>query len=113
MRRHDDAAHALRARAGVRRPGRRAVPYGKWREYEPADTVRFYAAASLRRWVDQVHASEDPRARHRLAILQRIQEGAEGMIGRYDTRPHASAIAAAVRGLGDRVVRRSSWRRSI
>ena len=65
------------------------------------------------RWVDQVHASEHPHARHRLAILQRVREGAEGMIGRYDARPHASAIAAAVRGSGDRVVRRSSRRRSI
>ncbi len=35
------------------------------------------------------------------------------MIGRYDARPDASAIAAAVRGSGDRVVRRSSRRRSI
>src|SRR5262245_58674011 len=59
--------------------------------------------------------NEPPRLRHwprsRARLLQRAQEGAEGMIGRYDARPHASAIAA-VRGSGDRVVRRSSRRRS-
>jgi hypothetical protein len=89
------------------------VPYGKWREYEPADTVRLYALrlyeAGLIKSTPQKILAQGTDWR----FFNESQEGAEGMSGRYDPRPHASAIAAAVRGSGDRVVRRSSRRRSI
>ena len=61
------------------------VPYGKWRQYDPEDTVRFYPCGCARR-DDQGHAAEDHRPGHRLAIPGRAEEGAEGMIARRTCR---------------------------
>jgi NitT/TauT family transport system substrate-binding protein len=41
----------------------RDVPYAKWREYDPEDTVRFSRSRS-----HQVEPAEDPRPGHRMAL---------------------------------------------
>ena len=56
------------------------IPYGTWREYDPEDTVRFYALrlheAGMIKSSPQAH-----RPRHRLALPHRAEEGAEGVEG--------------------------------
>ena len=37
------------------------VPYDKWREYDPEDTIRFYALRLYEARIDQVDAAEDHR----------------------------------------------------
>jgi hypothetical protein len=50
------------------------LPYDKWREYDPEDTV-------------QIEPAKDHRRRHRLAFLERAQTRAEGVnINRKDFR---------------------------
>ena len=45
------------------------VPYNKWREYDPEDTIRFYALRLQEAAHDQVEVTpEDHRRRHRLAV---------------------------------------------
>jgi NitT/TauT family transport system substrate-binding protein len=44
------------------------LPYGKWREFEPEDTVRFYSLR-LREARDQVQPQQNYRGWHRLAFL--------------------------------------------
>jgi NitT/TauT family transport system substrate-binding protein len=46
------------------------VPYGRWRQYNPEDAVRFYAPAPARGGGDRVDAEEDHRRAHRLALPQ-------------------------------------------
>ena len=47
------------------------VPYGKWRDYDPEDTIRFYALAVARSRNDQVEPGQDYRRRRRLALPAR------------------------------------------
>ena len=47
-------------RLHLRAPDDAEVPYGKWREYDPEDTVRFYA---LRH--EEVHGPVEPAEAHR------------------------------------------------
>lgn len=46
------------------------IPYDKWREYDPEDTVRFYALRLHEIGLIKAHASEDHRSGHRLALLR-------------------------------------------
>ena len=59
----------------------RDVPYDKWREYEPEDTLRYYALR-LHELGFVIHPTEDHRRRHGLALRQRAQTRAEGVKGR-------------------------------
>jgi NitT/TauT family transport system substrate-binding protein len=45
------------------------LPYGRWREYDAEDSVRFYALRP-RSWDDQVKPAESDRPGHRLAVLE-------------------------------------------
>ncbi len=56
------------------------LPYGKWREYEPEDTVRFYALRLHEVGMIKIEPVEAHRPGHRLAIPERAQEGVEVMI---------------------------------
>ena len=55
------------------------VPYDRWREYDPEDTMRFYALRLHEAGLDQVEPAEDHRRRHRLALPERAQTRAEGV----------------------------------
>jgi NitT/TauT family transport system substrate-binding protein len=48
----------------------REIPYDKWREYDPEDTVRFYALRLHEVGMIKTQPAEDHRAGHRLALLQ-------------------------------------------
>ena len=70
-----------RLHAGLRRAVQtlKELPYGKWRDYNPADRLRFYAlrlheAAMIKSSPQKTHRPGD-----RLAVPQRAEEGAEGM----------------------------------
>ena len=54
------------------------IPYGRWREYDPEDTMRFYALR-LHEVGMIKSAPEDHRPGHRLALPQRAEEGVEGV----------------------------------
>ena len=58
------------------------VPYNKWREYDPEDTIRFYALAAARSGHDQIEPQQDHRRGHGLALPQRAQARAEELIMR-------------------------------
>ncbi len=66
----------------------RDVPYDKWREYEPEDTLRYYALRLHELGFVKSDPTEDHRRRHGLALLQRAQTRAEGVStrGREDCR---------------------------
>ena len=55
------------------------VPYARWREYDPEDTVRFYALRLHE--VGMITSTPQPAHRrgHRLALPQRAQARAEGV----------------------------------
>ena len=44
------------------------VPYGKWREYDPEDTVRFYALRLHEIGMIKTSPKEAHRPGHRLAV---------------------------------------------
>ena len=50
-----------------------------WREFDPEDTMRFYALRLHEVGHDQVEPEEDHRRRHRLALPERAQARAEGV----------------------------------
>ena len=66
------------------------VPYNKWREYDPEDTLRFYALRLHEAGMVSVEPAKDHRGGHRLALPQRTQARAEGM-----SRPIALVASAA------------------
>ena len=53
------------------------IPYGKWREYDPEDTVRFYSLRLHEAGHDQVEPAENHRAGNGLAVFERAEEGVE------------------------------------
>ena len=55
------------------------LPYASWREFDPEDTVRFFALRLARGRHDQVDPAGDHRRGHRLAFPQRAQARAEGV----------------------------------
>jgi NitT/TauT family transport system substrate-binding protein len=55
------------------------VPYDKWREYDPEDTIRFYALRLREIGMIKSSPAEDHRRRHRLALSRRGQTRAEGV----------------------------------
>ena len=55
------------------------VPYGKWREYDPEDTVRFYALRLHEVGMIKSSPQKTHRPGHGLALPQRAQEGDEGV----------------------------------
>ena len=55
------------------------LPYGQWREYDPEDTVRFYALRLHEAGMIKIEPAEDHRPGHRLAVFQRAEERVEGM----------------------------------
>ena len=59
----------------------REIPYSQWREYDAEDTVRFFALRLHEVGLIKSHPAEAHRAGHRLALLQRAQEGTEGVEG--------------------------------
>ena len=64
------------------------VPYDKWRAYDPEDTVRFYALRLHEAGMIKSSPQKTHRAGHRLAVPERAEEGAEGMMttARFLTR---------------------------
>ena len=68
----------------LRPPDPEGLPSAGGASIDPEDTVRFYALRLQRGRDDQVEPAEDHRAGHGLAVPQRAQEGAEGMITRRD-----------------------------
>ena len=61
----------------------------KWREYDPEDTIRFYALRLHELgFIKNQDPAEHSRRRHRLALSQRNQTRAEGVItGRREMAP--------------------------
>ena len=57
----------------------RELPYEFWHEYDPADSLRFYALRLHEGGHDQVEPERAPRRGHRLALRQRAQARAEGV----------------------------------
>ena len=58
------------------------VPYNKWRDYDPEDTIRFWALRLREAGHDQIDPQQDHRRGHGLAVPQRAQARAEGLSGR-------------------------------
>ena len=87
------------------------LPYDKWRDYDPEDTIRFYALRHAGGRHHQVKPAQDHRRRHRLAVPQRGQARVEDVSG-WPAR--ISAAGAAVPGRRMRMTRRttSACRRS-
>ena len=94
--RHSEGRRSLRHRPGRRRTHESSMagftprydyalqtlsemPYDRWREYDPEDTIRFYALRLHEVGFDQVEPAEDHRRRHRLALPERAQARAEGV----------------------------------
>jgi NitT/TauT family transport system substrate-binding protein len=57
------------------------LPYASWREFDPEDTVRFFALRLHEGRHYQVDPADDHRRRHRLALPERAQARAEGVSG--------------------------------
>ena len=55
------------------------VPYDSWREYDPEDTLRFYALRLHEAGMIKSSPNADHRRGHRLALPQRAQARAEGV----------------------------------
>ena len=55
------------------------LPYDRWREFDPEDTMRFFALRLHEVGHDQVEPERAPRRRHRLALPERAQARAEGV----------------------------------
>jgi NitT/TauT family transport system substrate-binding protein len=55
------------------------IPYDRWREFDPEDSMRFFALPPARGWHDQIQPERAPRQRHRLALSERAQARAEGL----------------------------------
>ena len=55
------------------------LPYGAWREFDPEDSLRFFALRMHEARHDQVEPQRAPRRRHRLALPERAQARAEGV----------------------------------
>ena len=96
----DRAAKSLEAQGVAKRydyalQTMKDVPYTKWRNYDPEDTMRFYALRLNEIGHDQVEPAEDHRAGHGLAVPQGAEEGAEGMIDRASTASCAASRATA------------------
>ncbi len=53
------------------------LPYAKWRDYDPEDTVRFYGLRLYELGMVRSHPKNRPG--HRLALRQRAHEGTEGL----------------------------------
>ena len=60
------------------------IPYNRWRAYDPEDTVRFYALRLNEAGMIKIEPAEDHRSGHGLAVPERAEEGAEGMITRRE-----------------------------
>ena len=55
------------------------VPYDRWREFDPEDTLRFYALRLHEVGMIKSSPNADHRRRHRLALPERAQARAEGV----------------------------------
>ena len=55
------------------------IPYARWRDYDPEDTVRFYSLRLREAGMIKSSPSKIIAAGHRLAFLQRAQARAEGL----------------------------------
>ena len=53
--------------------------YGRWRDYDPEDTLRFYALRLHEVGMIKIEPAEDHRPGHGLAVFERAEEGAEGV----------------------------------
>ena len=60
--------------------------YGKWRDYDPEDTVRFYALRMNEVGMITVDTAEDYRARNGFEISERAKEGAKDVSPILDCR---------------------------
>ena len=47
------------------------IPYARWREFDPEDSLRFFAPAPARGRHDRVQPQQDHRRGHRLALPER------------------------------------------
>ena len=66
------------------------IPYGKWREYDPEDTIRFYALRLHELGFIKSSPNAAHRRGHRLALPERAQARAEGV-----RQPSGAASPAA------------------
>ena len=55
------------------------IPYARWREYDPEDTVRFYALRLREAGMIKSSPNKIHRRRNGLAPLERAQARAEGL----------------------------------
>ena len=97
----DRAAKSLEAQGVAKRydyalQTMKDVPYTKWRNYDPEDTMRFYALRLNEIGDDQVEPAEDHRAGHGLAVPQRAEEGAEGMMRDRSVDARSCAACGAI-----------------
>jgi NitT/TauT family transport system substrate-binding protein len=58
------------------------IPYDVWREYDPEDTLRFYALSALRGGLDPVEPEQAHCRAHQLALPRRAETRAEGVTAR-------------------------------
>ena len=63
------------------------LPYASWREFDPEDSMRFYALRLHEVGMIKSSPNADHRRRHRLALPQRAQARAEGVSGPATLRP--------------------------
>ena len=69
----------------------RDVPYGLWREYDPEDTLRFYALRLHEVGMIKSTPADDHRRRHGLELLLRPEGDAERIEGLQSRPPLASS----------------------
>ena len=62
------------------------IPYDSWREYDPEDTMRFYALRLHEAGMIKSSPQQDHRRGHRLALPERAQARAEGVSDRRRSR---------------------------
>jgi NitT/TauT family transport system substrate-binding protein len=91
------------------------VPYGRWRKYDPADAIRFYALRLREAGMIKASPAEAHQPGHRLAIPRRAEERTEGLD--YSHSPSGTKIDTRGAGPTSRVpwpwpVRSSAMRMS-
>ncbi len=75
----------------------RGLPYRRWREADPEDTLRFLALRLHEVGMIKTSPQKAHRPRHRLALLERTQEGIEGVSALRSRRfEHTSRLGEPV-----------------
>ena len=67
------------------------LPYASWREFDPEDSMRFYALRLHEVGMINLQPERAPRRGHRLAFSERAQARAEG-VSQAAAKPSVSAL---------------------